>query len=116
MSGTVNGNVIAFALWCVLGAAFIFFAVYAWFSNKPKPMGFWANAEMFEVSDIKKYNRAVAKLFGTFGIVLVILGLPILSAEKNSAWILLTIVGVMIESVIAMAVYSLAIERKYRKK
>lgn len=114
MSGT--GNMIAFVLWCAAGTAFIFFAVYAWFSNKPKPMGFWANAEMFEVSDIKKYNRAVARLFGAYGIGFVILGFPILSEVKNSAWILLTIVGVMIESVIAMAVYSLSIERKYRKK
>lgn len=114
MPGTGNGNIIGFIIWCVVGAAFIFFGVYAWFSKKP--MGFWANAKMFEVSDVKKYNRAVAKLFGAFGIVLIALGIPLLYMEKNSAYILLTVVGVMIESVIAMAVYSLGIEKKYRKK
>lgn len=114
MPGTGNGNIIGFIIWCVAGAAFIFFGVYAWFSKKP--MGFWANAKMFEVSDVKKYNRAVAKLFVAFGIVLIALGIPLLYMEKNSAYILLTVVGVMIESVITMAVYSLGIEKKYRKK
>lgn len=116
MPGTGNGNIIGFIVWCVVGAAFIFFGVYAWFSKKPKPMGFWANAKMFEVSDVKKYNRAVAKLFVAFGIVFIALGIPLLYVEKNSAYILLTVVGVMIESVITMAVYSSVIEKKYRKK
>ena len=25
-------------------------------------MGFWANAEMFEVTDVKKYNKTMGKL------------------------------------------------------
>lgn len=78
-------------------------------------MGFWANANVFEVSDVKKYNRAVAKLFGTFGIVLIVLGLPLL-AGQNSAWAMLSIVGVMMESIAAMVVYTVVIEKKYRKK
>lgn len=78
-------------------------------------MGFWANAKVFEVSDVKKYNRAVAKLFGAFGIVLIVLGLPLL-AGQNSAWAMLSIVGVMMESIAAMVVYTVVIEKKYRKK
>ena len=75
-------------------------------------MRFWANAEVFEVSDVKKYNYAVSKLFCVFGIVLIALGIPLLIGQ-NSAWILFSIIGIMIESIIAMVVYSLRIEKKY---
>lgn len=79
-----------------------------------KPLGFWANAKVFEVTDIKKYNRAVGKLFCTFGIVFAILGIPLISGQ-NSPWILLSVLGIMIETIVAMAVYSLVIEKKYKK-
>lgn len=103
-----------FIVFCMIGGMFLCWAVYTWFSKKLKPMGFWANAEMFEVTDIKKYNRAVAKLFGTFGVVLMVLGLPLL-AGQNSAWTMLSVVGVMVESIAAMVVYTIVIEKKYRK-
>lgn len=111
----MGGRTTGFIMYCAIGCVFIGMAVYAWFSKKPRPMGFWSNAEMFEVTDVKKYNRAVAKLFGVFGVVFIILGLPLL-AGQNSAWAILSIVGFMIESIAAMAVYSIAIEKKYRKK
>ena len=77
-------------------------------------MGFWANADVCEVRDIKKYNHALSGLFSIFGIVTIALGVPLL-AGQNSAWVLLSVMGVMIESIIAMAVYTLVIEKKYRK-
>lgn len=109
----MEGRIIGFVIWCAVGCLFIGLAVCAWFSGKP--MGFWANAEVFEVEDVRKYNRGVAKLFGVFGIVLTALGMPLL-AGQNSPWVLLSVLGVMIESIGAMAVYSLRIEKKYRKK
>ena len=78
-------------------------------------MGFWANAELFEVTDIKKYNRAMAKLFSTYGIFFILLGIPLLSGQ-NSPWIILSILGGMLETIIAMVVYTTVIEKKYRKK
>lgn len=78
-------------------------------------MGFWANAEMFPVTDIKKYNGAVAKLFFVFGIVFIILGFPLL-LEQNSLWIFFSVLGIMIESITAMIVYTTVIEKKYKKK
>lgn len=111
----MEGQTIGFIMYCAIGCVFIGMAVFVWFSKKPGPMGFWANAEMFEVTDVKKYNRAVAKLFGIFGAVLIILGFPLL-AGQNSAWAIFSIVGVMIESIAAMVVYSTIIEKKYRKR
>ena len=78
-------------------------------------MGFWANAEPAEITDVKQYNAAVGKLFCTYGVIFILLGLPLLSGQ-NSAWILLSVVGVVAESIGLMIVYSIVIEEKYRKK
>ena len=86
---------------------------YTWFSKKP--MGFWANVEVFKVTDVKGYNHALSKLFCVYGIILIILGLPLL-AGQNSPWIAVTILGAMLESIAAMIVYSVVIEKKYKKK
>lgn len=102
-----------FLIWCAFGLFFLCLAGYTWFSKKP--VGFWANAKMFEVSDVKQYNHAMSRLFGTFGIVFIVLGLPLL-AGQNSAWILLSVVGAMAETITAMAVYTLGIEKKYKKR
>lgn len=105
-------NIFVFIIWCILGSFFILLAVYALFSKKP--IRFWANVDMFQVSNVKKYNCAVSKLFAIFGLVLIILGSPLL-AGQNSAWVLFSVIGLMIEVIIAMAVYSLVIEKKYKK-
>lgn len=104
---------IAFIIWSIGGCVFIGMGIYAIFSKKP--MGFWANAEMFELIDMKQYNYAMAKLFCVYGVVFILLGLPMLS-EQNSPWILLSVIGLMVESIIAMVVYSLVIEKKYKRK
>ena len=87
----MGGEIIGFIIWSAFSCLFICLALYAWFAKKP--MGFWANIEIFEVSDVKKYNHAMSKLFCIFGIILIILGLPLL-AGQNSAWILLSVIGV----------------------
>ena len=108
----MEGRSCGFIIWCVFGIIFLCLAVFSWFSKKP--VGFWANADVCEVRDIKKYNHALSGLFSIFGIVTIALGVPLL-AGQNSAWVLLSVMGVMIESIIAMAVYTLVIEKKYRK-
>ena len=80
-----------------------------------KPFGFWANAQMFQVSDVKGYNRATGKLFSCFGIVFSLLGLPLLKGEE-SGMIILSSIGTMLASVTTMVIYVTVIENKYRKK
>ena len=106
---------IAFLIWLVVGLLFVGMGTYALFSQKAKPMGFWANAKMFEVTDVRKYNAAVGKLFIAYGIVFILLGLPLLSGQ-NSGYIILTMFGVMAETLVMMAIYSVVIEKKYKKK
>ena len=49
------GMIIGFIIWSIVGCLFIFLGIHSLFSKKA--MGFWANAKMFEVTDIKKYKK-----------------------------------------------------------
>lgn len=109
----MTGNVLGFVIWAIVGFFFIGLGLFALFSKRP--VGFWANAKMFEVTDVKKYNSAVAKLFCAYGIVFILLGLPLLSGQ-NSPLILISVIGIMVETIITMAVYTTVIEKKYKKK
>lgn len=109
----MTGEVIGFVIWGIVGFLFVGLGISAIFSKKA--MGFWANAEMFEVTDIKKYNGAMTKLFCMYGIVFILLGLPLLSGQ-NSPLILISVIGIMVETIVAMVVYSTIIEKKYKKK
>lgn len=80
-----------------------------------KAVGVWANIEMFEVTDYKKYNYAVGKMLCIFGVVFIILGFPLLS-RQTAPFILFSTVGIIIETIIAMAFYTRIIEKKYRKR
>lgn len=102
-----------FIIWAICGLFFVGLGIYAFCAKKA--VGFWANAKMFEVKDVKGYNHAVAKLWIIFGMVFILCGLPILNGQ-NSPFILLSILGVMLDAIAAMAGYTLVIEKKYRNK
>lgn len=106
---------IAFLIWVIVGAIAIIYGLFVAMVPKKKAVGFWANAEMFPVTDVKAYNRAVGKLMIIFGIVFILLGIPLLQGQ-NSPTIILTVFGVMFEVVIMMSIYVCVIEKKYRKK
>ena len=63
----------------------------------------------------KGYNRATGILLICYGIIFIILGLPLLSGQNNP-YILLSALGVMIETIVIMAVYSLVVEKKYKEQ
>lgn len=108
----MNESIIAFTVWSLIGLFFIILGIHD-FSAK-KAVGFWANAKTVPMDDIKSYNKAVGKLFIAFGIIFILLGLPLL-AGQNSPWILISCIGVLFEIIFVMAVY-MRIENKYRKK
>ncbi|MDE5873612.1 MAG: hypothetical protein K2H07_06830 [Lachnospiraceae bacterium] len=108
----MSENIIAFIIWCVVGVLFIGIGIFAFTAQKP--VGFWANAKVFEVTDVRKYNKACGILWCIFGLVFIALGIPLL-AGQNSPMVLFSIIGVMAEVLVMMVVYTLAIEKKYRK-
>lgn len=110
------GGMIGFAIWALGGVLFAAIGIAAYVSKKPA--GFWANTKApmaEELSDVAGYNHAVAKLFWAYAAVFVLLGLPLLDGQ-NSPWAILSILGIMAETIAAMVCYVLVIERKYRKK
>ena len=107
----MNENLPAFISWAAMGLLFVILGVRAFFAKKPQH--FWANVKMAEVTDVKKYNRAVGKLFIAFGAVFALLGLPLLM--ENEAWVILSVLGTVLSMIVMMAVYTVAIERKYKK-
>lgn len=53
--------------------------------------------------------------FVIYGVIFIALGLPLISGQKSS-FILLSVLGAMIETIVIMAIYSLCIERKYKEQ
>lgn len=109
----MSEGIVAFIICCMVGVLFIALGIFSACSKKPA--GFWANASVGEITDVKGYNRAVGKLFAVYGILFILCCIPVL-AGQNSAWIILTILGVMLETIGVMIVYTIVIEKKYRKK
>ena len=72
----MDRNLLLFLAWCAGGLFFEGLAGYLWFCKKPVSF----SAQTPEVTDVKGYNRAVAKLYMAYGGVFVLLGLPLLAA------------------------------------
>lgn len=105
----------AFLIWASIGMAFIIWGVYCSFAKTDKPFGFWANAEQFQVNNVKRYNKAIGKLWIVFGAIFVALGLPFLFGGQNSPLVFISVVGIMFEVIGTMSVYILVIEKRYKK-
>ena len=107
-------QLIGFGIWALCGVLLIALGIRCFFAKEP--VGIWANAKRISVKEglEKAYNAAVGKLFCTGGAVFVLLGLPLLSG-RNSAGVILSILGAMFGAILMMAV-SVRIEEKYREK
>ena len=105
----------AFIIWAFLGVMFIVMGIYDMNSKKTKPFGFWANTEVMPVEDVRSYNRALGKLWCVYGILFILIGLPLLEGE-GSGLIIIPMLGTMFISIAAMMVYVIGIEAKYRRK
>lgn len=111
----MEGRWIAFIIWALMGVLFIAMGIYDLSSKKAKPFGFWANAEVASIEDVKGYNRALGILWCVYGVLFVLIGLPLL-AGQNSGSIIISMLGTMFISIGAMVAYVVGIEPKYRKK
>lgn len=110
-------RLMAFIIWAILGVLFIVMGIYNMNSKKAKPFGFWANAEVGLIEDVKGYNRALGILWCVYGVLFTLIGLPLLGLDdQNAAMMIIPLLGTMLISIGAMVVYSVGIESKYRKK
>ena len=108
----MEGKIIGYIIWAIVGFFIIVIGISAFF--RKKTVGFLANIKVEPMNDIKKYNYALGKLLIAYGVIFIILGIPLLS-EQNSSLILLSVVGIMIETIVTMVIYSQVIDKKYRK-
>lgn len=104
---------IAFIIWSIV--AIIFFIMGLIDRKSDKPVGFWANAKVSEIENIPEYNKAVAKIWFVFAVVLELLGIPLLFIKQNSPIIMFLVIGMMFLIIVIMVVYT-KVEDKYRKK
>ena len=109
----MSGAIFGFIVWVIAGCFMIGLGISAFFSKKA--VGFWANANTFPVKDVRGYNRATGTLFICYGVIFAVLGIPLLGGQNN-ALIILSILGVMIETIAMMVIYTLVVEKKYRDK
>ena len=110
-------RLMAFIIWAIVGVLFIIMGIYDMNSKKEKPFGFWANAKVGPIEDVKGYNRALGILWCVYGVLFTLIGLPLLILdEQNAALIIIPVLGAMLISIVAMAMYTVGIESRYRKK
>lgn len=111
----MEGRFTAFVIWGIIGVLFVIMGIYCFNTRKAKAFGFWANAELAPIEDVKGYNRALGILWCVYGVLFTLVGLPLLDGQ-DSGLIMIPILGAMLISIAAMAVYVVVIEPKYRKK
>ena len=104
---------IGFVVYALMGILFAAYGAYCFFAVKPQR--FWANIKAFEVNDVKEYNKAMGKLWIFFGLCLAGSGLFLLKGE-DTYFVLIPILIPVLLAIVMMAVYTVVIEEKYRKR
>jgi hypothetical protein len=101
-----------FIIWSLTALVPLGIGIYDY--NAKKPVGFWTGINPPEVTDVKKYNHAVAWIWIIFAVIFELLGVPLLTLKQNSAGFVWTILG-SVALCIALMVAYVQIERKYKK-
>ena len=109
----MEGRLVAFIIWVIVGIFFIAMGIYDLTSRKEKAFGFWANAEVASIKDVKGYNRALGILWCVYGVLFTLIGVPLLIGQ-NLGLMMIPVLGAMLISIAAMVVYVVYIEPKYK--
>jgi predicted cobalt transporter CbtA len=100
-----------FLIWTIAAVLFAVNGVIC--LRKKNPVGFFTHAAPPKVSDTAAYNRAVARIWFIFAVLLEIVGIPFLFISKNSPLAFLILGAVVILVIWLIAAYQ-KIERTYR--
>ncbi len=108
---------IDFIIWALAGCLVIGNGIQCSLSREA--VGFFQNRrrfnKTFEVTDVQGYNRAAGKMLCVFGILFILLGIPLLD-ENTSPLVLIPVCGVLPWELAQLAIYELVICKKYEKK
>jgi predicted membrane channel-forming protein YqfA (hemolysin III family) len=86
-----------------------------WARKSNKAVGFYTGTKPPEVTDVRKYNRAVAILWFVYAGLFELLALPFLFLKQNAAGFLWVVLGTVAITIALMIVYN-RILRKYEQK
>jgi membrane-bound ClpP family serine protease len=103
--------IIGFIIWSICAIIFFFIGAGCWKSEET--VGFFTFVKPPVVSDIGRYNHAVAMLWIVSAVFLELFGIPILFVEQNSPVFLIMVFGV-VALVIGMMIAYIRIEAKYK--
>ena len=101
-----------FVIWSITSVLML--GIGIWSYRSKEPVGFFTGSKPPEVKDTKKYNHAVAILWGIYAVLLELFGIPFLFLKQNSAGFVPVFLGTILITIGLMVGY-VAIERKYRK-
>ena len=104
--------IIGFIIWSIVTVIFLGISISCRKSNEA--VGFFTGCKPPVVEDVKRYNKAVSKLWFVSAGIYEVLGLPLLFLEQNSLLFIPIIFAVVIGLIVMMVAY-LRIEAKYKK-
>lgn len=107
---------LGFIIWSLITPLFIGVGISS--RRSEKPAGFWANSEApksEDITDVKKYNKAVSNILFTFAAIYELLGVTLLFLEQNEALVIFPLLGTFF-LVIGIMVAYVFVEKKYKKK
>ena len=93
-----------FVIWSAI--ALMLLGIGVWCLRSKKAVGFFAGVEPPKVTDVRKYNRAVARLWFVYAVLFELLGIPFLFLSRNSAAFLLPVLGTAVLSIGLMIAYN----------
>ena len=102
---------LAFILWTLCCLLLLGIGIYSF--RAQKPVGFFANAKPFPVTDVKAYNRACGKLWVGYSLICMAAGIPLLFPGQVFV-ILFSVCGMIAATIALILVYVKVIEKKYR--
>ena len=109
-------EIMGFVIWLICGLLFVGIGIYDYMSKKQ--VGFWANFDVPEVEDVIGFNKAVGKLFITYGVVFILIGIPLIPSifYKNMLLVFIPIIGTVFETIWLMVYFVMKIEKEYYPK
>lgn len=103
--------IIGFIIWTLV--SLVMLGIGIWSYNSKESVGFFTGVKPPKVTDVKKYNHAVAFLWFAYAFVLECLGIPFLFLEQNSAGFIPVVIGAVAAS-LALAIGFFFVEKKYK--
>ena len=109
-------EIMGFVIWVICGLLFVGIGIYDYMSKKQ--VGFWENFDVREVDDVIGFNKAVGRLFIIYGVVFILIGIPLIPSifYKNMLLVFIPIIGTIFETIWLMVYFVMKIEKDYYPK